>query len=73
MGFNGNAPLLLQVHSVQHLFCGHLSLGKGARHLQYTIGNGGLAVVNMGDYREISYIFIGHGIKKRKVSLILQY
>ncbi len=59
LGFDGYAPLPLQLHAVEDLV-GHFPLGEGAGGLDKPIGNGGFAMVNMGDDRKISYIFILH-------------
>ena len=45
--------LPLQVHGVQELL-GHLPLGEGARPLQQAVGERGLAVVDVGDDREVA-------------------
>ena len=51
--FNGNSPLPLQFHIVQHL-CLHLPAGKCSRHLNDPVCQRGFAVVNMGDDTEIT-------------------
>ena len=47
-GFDGDAPLPLQVHVVQELVL-HLPLGHGVTQLQQAVCQGGFAVVNVGD------------------------
>ena len=47
-GFDGDAPLPFQVHGVQHLL-GADALVDGVALLQQPVGEGGLAVVDMGD------------------------
>ena len=53
LGLDGDAALALQVHGVQHLG-GHLPNIQAAASLDEAIGDGGLAVVNMGDDREVT-------------------
>ena len=50
---DGDAALALQVHRVEDLFA-HLALVERARGLDEPVGQGGLAVVNVGDDTEIS-------------------
>ena len=47
-GFDGDAPLTLQVHVVQELVL-HLPLGHGVTQLQQAVCQGGFAVVNVSD------------------------
>jgi len=47
-GLDGDAPLPLQVHGVQHLL-GADALVDGVALLQQPVGEGGLAVIDMGD------------------------
>lgn len=53
LGLNGDAPLSLQIHGVQHLF-GHLPFGQTSANLDKTVCNGGFAMVDVGDYGEIT-------------------
>ena len=48
-----SAALTLKLHRVQHLL-GHVALGHDARLFQQAVGQGGLAVIDMRDDREIS-------------------
>ena len=59
MGFNGNAPLPLQVHAVQHLF-GHFALVQGTGKFQQSVRQGGLPVVNVGDDAKVANVFYFH-------------
>jgi len=52
---DGNASLALQIHRVEHLG-GHFPQRKRAGDLQHTVGQGGLAVVNVSDYREVANV-----------------
>ena len=60
MGFDGDAALALQVHRVQHLLL-HFAHGERAGQLQQTVSQGGFAVVNVRDDREISDASGFHG------------
>ncbi len=53
LGLDGDALLALQVHGVEHLG-GHIALGDSARHLQEAVGEGGFAVVDVGDDAEVA-------------------
>ena len=59
VGFDGDAPLPLQVHAVQHLRL-HLALIKGAGRLQQAVCQGGFAMVDVGDNAKIADIFHTH-------------
>lgn len=48
-----DATLALDVHGVQNLV-DHVALGDGMRHLQHAVGQRRLAMVDMGDDREVS-------------------
>ena len=50
-----NSPLALEVHGVEHLV-GHFPFRKRTRDFQHTVGQGGLAVVNMGDNRKVANV-----------------
>ena len=52
-GLDGDAPLPLQVHIVQQLG-GHLPLLHRAADFNHPVGQGGLAVINMGDNGKVS-------------------
>src|ERR1019366_9755440 len=54
MGFDGDAAFALKVHGIEHLRL-HLSRRQRARMLQQTIGESALAVVYVGNDREIAY------------------
>ena len=59
MRLDGDAPLLLQVHRVQHL--AHRLLGvHGSGEGQEPVGQGGLAVVDVRDNGEVSDLLDGH-------------
>ena len=45
----------LQLHVVEHLIL-HVALADGVGHLQQTVGQRALAVVNMGYYAKIAYV-----------------
>ncbi len=53
LGLDGDAPLALQVHAVEHLLA-HVALGHGVGHLQDAVGQGRFPVVDVGDYAEIA-------------------
>ena len=48
LSLDGDAPLALQVHGVEHLL-GHLPIGQTAADLDEAVGDGGFTVVNVGD------------------------
>ena len=52
-GLDGDAPLLLQVHVVQQLGL-HLPGGDGVALLDQPVGQGGLAVVDVSNDREVT-------------------
>jgi hypothetical protein len=61
LGLDGDAPLALQVHAVEHLLT-HIPVGHGVGHLQDAVGQGGLPVVDVGDDAEVADMFEGaHG------------
>ncbi|MBA7715193.1 hypothetical protein ES703_124234 [subsurface metagenome] len=64
VGLDGDPPLTLQVHVVQHLGL-HLLAGQGVGQLQEAVGQGGLAVVDVGDDAEVAYEGTGHRWKFR--------
>ena len=51
---DGDASFLLEVHVVEHLALGYL---YGLCALEQTVGQGRLAVVDMGDDAEVAYVF----------------
>ena len=55
LSLDGNAPLPLQIHGVQHLFS-HLPLSQTATDLDKAIRNSGFAMVDMRDNGEIAYV-----------------
>ena len=55
LGFDGDAALTLQVHAVQHL--GIFGGVNHPGHFQHAVGEGGFAVVDMGDDAKVSDIF----------------
>ena len=59
-GLDGDAPLPLQVHVVQQLGL-HLPLGDGVAQLDEAVGEGGLAVVDVGDDGKVADLgLVGH-------------
>ncbi len=59
LGLDGDPPLPLDVHPVEELVC-HLSGRDGPGQLQEAVSQGGLAVVHVGDDREIPKMFQAH-------------
>src|SRR5882762_10484708 len=51
--FDGDAALALEVHGIEELFV-HFALGERAGHFEKTIGERGLAMVDVRDDAEIS-------------------
>ena len=66
VALDGDAALFLQVHVVQHLVL-HVFLVHRAGHLQHTVRQGALPVVNMGNNTKVAYIlhnlYVGQRIK----------
>ena len=65
------AALALKVHRIQHLL-GHLAVTQASAHLDKTISQRGLAVIDMGDDRKIADALIyrhGWSLHKRERSL----
>ena len=54
LGFDGNPSLPLQVHGVHHALRDLLVLLEGARLAEHVIDEGGLAVVDVGDNRDVA-------------------
>ena len=53
LGLDGDAALALDVHAVEHLFA-HLARVEAAALLDQPVGKGRLAMVDVGDDREIA-------------------
>ena len=53
LALDGNAALALDVHAVEQLGL-HIAMGHGTRHLQDAVGDGRLAMVDMGDNAEVA-------------------
>ena len=61
LGLDGDAPLALQVHGVQHLLR-YIAATHRVGDLQHTVGKRGFPMVDMGDDGKVSYQgFIRHG------------
>ena len=58
LGLDGDAPLALQVHAVEHLLA-HVALGDGVGHLQDAVGQRRLPVVDVGDDAEVADVIEG--------------
>jgi hypothetical protein len=54
LAFDGDAALSLDIHTVQYLVF-EIAIRDDVRRLNQPIRQGGLPVVNVGDYAEISY------------------
>ena len=59
VGFDGDAPLALQVHRIQDLRL-HFTTRHRARQFQQTVAQRRLAMVDMGNNGEISKVFYVH-------------
>ena len=59
LGLDGDTPLPLQFHFVEELV-GLLPVGQGACLIQKAVGQGRLAMVDMGDDGEVSDVFLFH-------------
>src|SRR5690625_1705 len=60
VGFDGNAPLALQIHRVEHLLA-HLPITQPTTKTDEPIGDSGFTVVDMGDNGKIANVAkIGH-------------
>ena len=57
---DGNAPLSLQIHGIQHLRL-HLPCRDRPRPLDEPVGQRGFSVVDMSDDGKIAYILLLHG------------
>src|SRR4029078_10573734 len=62
LGLDRDPPLALEVHRVQHLLA-HLPLGHRLRDLQDAVGQRPLAVVDVGDDREVANPGESHGCR----------
>ncbi len=68
VGLDGDPALALEVHGVQYLGF-HFTLGKAAAHLDESIGQRRLAMVNVGDDGEIADMTqITHGSTLKKAA-----
>ena len=57
--FDRDAALTLQIHGVKHLR-GHLTLGESARQFEQTVGECGLAVIDVSNDGKITNVRQGH-------------
>jgi len=55
VGFDGDAAFAFEVHGVEDLRL-HFTGGDGAGKFEQAIGEGGLAVVDVRDDREVAYV-----------------
>ena len=53
VGLDGDAALALEIHGIEHLRL-HLASGQRAGKFEKPVGEGGLAVVNVRDDREVA-------------------
>ena len=67
MALDGNASLSLQVHVIEHLSLHVLPLNRLGK-FQQTVGQGALAVVDMGDDTEVPY-FVHKNVSYSKFKL----
>ena len=70
VGLDGDAALALEVHGVEHLGL-HLAGGERAGELEQAVGEGGLAVVDVRDDREVADVAWVHGALREPQSSIL--
>ena len=59
MGLDGDPPLPLQFHRIQHLRL-HLALGKGSGQLQQPVGERGFAMIDVGDDGKVADVCAVH-------------
>ncbi len=59
-GLDGNAPLAFELHGVEELGFG-FSIANGVCSLEESVGECGLAVVDVGDDGEVSDVVTGDG------------
>ena len=64
---DGDAPLPLQVHGIEHLV-GHLPFAQRAAMLNEAVGKGRLAVIDVGDDGKVANVVeaLQHGVTRRK-------
>ena len=67
LGLDGDAALALELHIVEHLLF-HLTVGQAAGLLDEPVGERRLAVIDMGDDREISDFTGVYGHGRRRIS-----
>ena len=75
--FDGNTPLALEVHAIEHLIL-HLKFAQRLRLLEQAVGQGRFSVVNMRDNGKISNILKIHifvlqiwkGVNKARLTVI---
>jgi hypothetical protein len=60
VALDGNAPFALEVHVVERLFLKFAGVDRSG-HLEQSISEGTLPMINMGDDAEVSYVL--HGAK----------
>ena len=53
---DGDAAFPFQIHGIQHLLQ-HFSLGQAAAYLDKSVSQGGFAMIDMRDDREVANIF----------------
>ncbi len=58
LGLDGDTALPLQIHGIEDLLF-HLTIRQSAAQMDDAISQGGFAVIDMGDYREISDVLHG--------------
>ena len=56
VGLDGDAPLPLEIHGIEHLL-GHLAIAQATAELDQAIRQGRLAMVDVGDDREVADLF----------------
>jgi len=67
LGLDGDAPLALDIHAVEHLLL-HLARRQAAAGLDKAVGQGRLAVIDMGDDRKIAdELLVEHGSRLKGV------
>ncbi len=65
LGLDRDATLALEVHRVEQLRA-HLARSDGVGELEDAIGQRGLAVVDVGDNREVADVALVHGLLQRR-------
>src|SRR5205814_9278820 len=68
---DGDATLALDIHRIEHLL-DHLALFEPAGELDQPVGQGGLAVVDVGDDREIADVRYGRSRHGREITPLLR-